>query len=215
MTWLCQCGLKNAGFSGICAGTNQKILDYSGKHEQVSNNVLGWLDFAILGVNMTEDEKKDLAIKYWNQELGLVANMSVDELRVHREELQAIAFESKMRLQAIDSHERDKRAKLSISQKEWIVTREPDETVSNAINVVNQRRGRMSKIDKLDMQLRAAGIDDSIRKEMLSKLEQNATDKSLKTVDFSVPKPEKVEKKVQVPTDDKPKLNVMGIKFNQ
>lgn len=150
---------------------------------------------------MTEQE--ELFAKFYNHEKILVKDMDHMQLREHREELQKIAFEAKARLVAADDEGRERKAKTN--NKEWLVT-DPAVNVTDAINVVKTRAARMSKMDKLQADLRKAGIDDATIREMTRNLEAKATDSKLKTVTFNVPKTEisavqVTEKKESTPFD--------------
>lgn len=153
------------------------------------------------GKELTPQE--ELYAKFYNKGKLLVKDMDVTQLREHRDELSQIAFEAKATLAAADDELRERKAKGT--NKEWTVTPTgPDQVTSDAINAVKVRKERMSKMDKLQSQLRTAGIDEDTIKEMVSNLERKATEKNLKTVTFSKPVIETTAVIVQAakPTDE-------------
>jgi len=130
--------------------------------------------------------QEELYAKFYNKGKILVKDMDTTQLREHRDELSQIAFEAKATLAAADDELRERKAK--VVNKEWTVTPTgPDQVTSDAINAVKIRKERMTKMDRLQTQLRSAGIDEDIIKEMVSNLERKATEKNLKTVTFNKP----------------------------
>ncbi len=179
MSWLCKCGLINTGLNYTCAAKQQTWFE----HYQISSNTSDFLTSVIAGKElglMTPQE--ELFAKFYNQEKILVKDMDTVQLREHREQLSQIAFEAKARLVAADDEGRDRNAKTK--GKEWLVTVDSTVVSSDAINAVKQRAARMSKMDKLRMQLLTAGIDEDTVKEMVANMERKATEKNLKTVTF-------------------------------
>lgn len=130
---------------------------------------------------MTPEE--ELFKKFFNAEKVVVASMELSQLRAYREELSEIAFQAKARLVAVDEEVRTRTAKSK--NKEWLTSVTSDQAASDAINAVETRKKRMSKMDKLRDQLSKAGLDDKTVKEMIKNLEQNATDKNLNTITFT------------------------------
>jgi outer membrane murein-binding lipoprotein Lpp len=133
---------------------------------------------------MTPEE--ELFAKFYNHEKIMVVDMDVHQLREHRAELSKIAFEAKARLVAADDETRSRTAKTK--SKEWLSTIEGDQASSDAINVVETRKKRMSKMDKLREQLVAAKLDEATINEMIGNLEKTATEPKLKTVTFKTKK---------------------------
>lgn len=214
MSWKCNCGLINGGTNKHCAGI--QLSQYS--HYQVSVNEPDWIMAVIAAKEvglMTPEE--ELYAKFYNHERICVQDMDHIELQTHIEELQKIAFEAKARVQSATDKRREDNAK--ISKKEWLVSDDrPDVNVSDAINVVKKRQERMSKMDKIQKQLRDAGIDEDVIKEMIRNLSARATDAKLKTVVFKVPATEL--KAVQIKTDEtangepKQPFNASDLKFD-
>jgi len=139
----------------------------------------------VLGVNrMTDDEK--LFAKFYNEEKVLVKDMDSSQLRQHREELSKIAFEAKARLVAADDEIREKKSKDKTT-KNWTISTENTQTSSDAIAAVKTRTARMSKMDKLRIDLRKSNIDEDTINEMIRNLERRATEKDVKAITFKSP----------------------------
>jgi len=201
--WRCSCGIVNAGIlNGECsAAKNWRSI----QHQQVSANTLDLfrIQFALRQVekglekrDMTPNE--ELFATYYNRGKILVKDMDDTALREHREQLRQIATEAKAQLLASDDEIRERQARKG--PKQWLVTTDTSQSVSDAINVVEKRRARMTKMDKLRQQLVDIGIEDSIIKETIGNLERKATESSLKSISFG-------KKKIVVPT---PKPIVQG-----
>ena len=211
MSWLCSCGLVNAGVNKYCPGS---LTWKDQTHIQVSENSPDWIMTYLAAKELNMTPQEELFAKFYNHEKVLVKDMDVLQLREHREELQKIAFEAKARLVAADDEARERKAKTT--NKEWLVTdTRPDINVSDAINVVKQRAARMSKMDKLTDQLRKAGIDDATIKEMVGNLEKKATDNKLKTVTFNKPSTEvtAVQVKAEANGEAREAFNPAALKF--
>lgn len=139
-----------------------------------------YLGHGIYGVDvMTEDEEK--FSRFWNAEKVFVSQMTDAQLDEHHETLREIAFEAKARVMASDDEKRERRAKNG--RKEWTLT---DNVVdsSDALNAPKLRATRMSKLDKIQGQLLALGLDESIVKDMMREMSNKAKDSKVKTVTF-------------------------------
>lgn len=197
--WKCSCGIVNNGLNKRCAGIGQAIIKYPGEHKPVTENAydiverwvlyerpMRWLNEVLskLEVKMTDSE--NLFAKFFNHEALLVKDMDAPTLRAHEEELAAVAFEAKARLSAIDKHKRERNAKLKTEQKEWLVSPEHvDHLVTDAINVVEARKKRLSKADKLNEALKKMPwLDDKTRQEMMKNVEKRATESQMNLVTF-------------------------------
>lgn len=216
MSWLCACGLVNSGLNEDCPGKlNEHIV--GDKHHQISPNKLDWHQISV-GIRELRREQQqmtpeeELFSKFYNHEKILVKDMDIIQLREHREELSKIAFEAKARLRASDDETRDRTAKTKT--KEWLTSIEGDQSTSDVINVVEARKKRMSKMDKLRKDLLAGGIDEATVNEMIKNLEKKATDSNLKTVTFNKPSVEISAVQVEVKKEEpKEPFNPLSIKF--
>lgn len=167
---------------------------------------------------MTEQE--ELYAKFYNMGKVLVVDMDTIQLREHIETLSQIAFEAKATLAAAHDELRERKAKTT--KREWTLTPTgPDANVTDAINAVKIRKDRMSKMDRLALQLRGAGIDEETVKEMVTNLERKATEKSLKTVTFTKSTTELAAVTVKTVKEAKdssamaPAFNPASLSFNQ
>lgn len=149
---------------------------------------------------MTKEE--ELFHNYYARGKVLVKDMDDTSLREHREQLRLIATEAKAQLLAADDEIRERSAKKSLKDKEWLATVDTSQSVSDAINVVEKRKARMSKMDKLRQQLIDAGLDDDTVKATIAGLERRATDTSLKAVTFK--QKAEAEKKAATATSVQP-----------
>lgn len=177
--------MRNFGTFEVCVNNW-----HYGNCKQISANVPDYRMFEDVKEylerrDMTPNE--ELFATYYNRGKILVRDMDDTSLREHREQLRQIATEAKAQLVAADDEVRERSAKKSLKDKEWLVTNDLSHSVTESINVVKTRQARMSKMDKLQNQLIAAGIDDATVKEMVKNLERKATDKNLKTVTFRKP----------------------------
>lgn len=123
---------------------------------------------------MTEQE--ELFAKFYNEEKVLVMDMSIPELREHRDILSKIAFEAKAKLGAVDDVQRERNAKTK--NKEFILTDASiRQTDSDALNAPKIRAARMNKIDKMRADLEKLGyLDDETINEMIRKMEKKGTE---------------------------------------
>lgn len=146
------------------------------------------------------NDNEKLFAQYYNKGKLLVCDMDDTEIREHREKLRLIATEAKAHLMATDDDIRERGAKKKLKDKTWLVSVETDRASSDAINVVQARKSRMSKLDRIKSDLEKAGFDDAIIKEMMRGMEKRATDKTLKTITFS--KPENTTAVIQVVSNE-------------
>jgi hypothetical protein len=186
MAWKCSCGLVNGGTNKFCPGA---LTWKSIEHKQVTANSPDWVMSYLVAKELGMTPQEELFAKFYNQEKLLVKDMDHVTFQEHRNGLQKIAFEARAKLSAADDENKERKAK--VSNKEWLVSSTSsvvgEYDVTNAINVVQKRAARMSKMDKLREQLQKAGIDEETIREMVSNLEKKATDGKLKTVTFTKP----------------------------
>ena len=201
--WICKCGLRVGGAGNVCPGSlkgNSKIVGE--EHYQISPVTPDWIMAvqAAKGMEMNPDE--ELYAKFYSKGRVLVAAMSDIELHEHIDVVQKITAEAKATLQSALDERRDRNANKT--QKEWLISSDKgiQTNVSDAINVVAKRKARMTQMEKLTEQLRAAGLDEATIKEMTRNLEAKATDSKLKTVVFKAPATEL--KAVQIQAKEEP-----------
>lgn len=107
---------------------------------------------------MGESDKIELHTRFFNEEKILYSSMDATQRIEHRSTLAMLIFEARARMNAVDSIDREDRAKLSKDGKEWLVTNS-DVTVSAAINEPKIRKERMSKADKLRESMASLGLN--------------------------------------------------------
>src|SRR5262245_22965059 len=206
MSWKCSCGLINSGLNQNCAAS----LTYAGEHIQVSPNEPDWLMAVIAAREAGMTENEELYAQFFQKGRAMVKDMDLTGMREHREQLQRIIFEGKAVLAGVDESIREKKAEGGPKVKEWTVSPTTDVCTFDASNAVKIRKDRMSKMDRLQEQLRKAGIDEETVKEMVKNMERKATENQLKTVTFNKPTTEiaavvvKTDKPAEPDGDKKP-----------
>jgi len=105
--------------------------------------------------------QEELFALFFNSEKQAVSEMTMLELRAHREELAKIAFEARARLTAVDDEDRIRKAK---SHKEkgatgFSTSLQTDEITTDAINRIKERQKKISKQEKLVDQMVKLGMD--------------------------------------------------------
>lgn len=185
MSWKCSCGLINGGTNKYCGGA---LTWKNIEHEQVSRNEPDWIMAYLAAKELGMTPEEELYAKFFSEQMILCKDMDMVQLREKRLELQKIAFEAKARLGAFDETIKEKKAKAN--NREWLVTETSSSfDVQSAINTVAARKARMTKGDKLREQLKNSGLDDKLIEEMVGKVEQKATDSTLKAITFKPAKP--------------------------
>lgn len=118
---------------------------------------------------LTPQEK--LFSQLFYHEKKLVCDMDTLTLRAHREELAKIAFEARARLTAVDDEENDRKKKSQPKgPKGFERSLNTDETTTNAINTLKDKKQRLSKSEKIKEGLLKLGIDtDEVNKIMSAK----------------------------------------------
>lgn len=95
--------------------------------------------------------QEELFASFFNDEGKIVCNMTILELRAHREELAKIAFEARARLTRVDDEERQRKAKAKKERGEatgFETSLQTDELTSDAINKIKGRQARISKQER-------------------------------------------------------------------
>jgi len=138
--------------------------------------------------------QEELFSKLFNDEKQLVKDMSDLELRAHREELSKIGFEARARLTADDDEEKVRKSKNKKSTGfERSVT--TDDVSSDAINAINTRKTKLTKIEKTIDGLVKLGMSRADAEKMcsagviLGQMRKQSDDKPAATIanPFSLP----------------------------
>lgn len=213
--WICNCGIINAGNSVNCAAIRSPNLTFvkNSEHYQISNVKPDLITYAKLVIEieneliiskqenqmpereMTAEEKRYKEL--YNHERIFVSAMTYEELEEHINQLKGIALDAKIVLQASSDEKRDRDAKKSVKNKQWLLTDDKaDINVTEAINKVKVRQDRMSKMDRLKKNLEDSGIfDDGDIKDIINKAKRKK-DSELNSITFKTNKV--VETTIQV-----------------
>lgn len=159
MSWICtRCGLNNIAANKQCADTRCKAI----RPENYNDDYLSAVISDNVSRSLMEQDRAELHAQFFHHESILVKDMDYVTLKTHREELERIAFEARARLTAVDAEERTRKASMSKEQREGLISRiNPDPNVTDAINIVAERKKRMSKADKLLADMKALGIENA------------------------------------------------------
>ena len=160
MAWLCKCGTLNSGVNTRCAAFKASAFYRTLEHDQISPNTFDYLMMLKAEREdkkfVTDNEEKFAA--FFNEETIVFSSLSPAEQISRIETLEEIAFETRARLTAGKSVMRDKQAKAKVGSEWTISPTGPDSAVTDSINKVEQRRKRMSKLDKQSAKLAALGF---------------------------------------------------------
>jgi len=115
--------------------------------------------------SMTPQE--ELFSEFFNSEKTLVKDMTILELRAHREELAKIAFEARARLTAVDDEEKGRKKKKG-EVTGFSTSLQTDELTTNAINNIEARKKKLSKDEKLIAGMAKLGIDAKAAQSIMS-----------------------------------------------
>lgn len=172
------------------------------KRPEILEQVANYTRVKRLGLLMASDDK-DLFIRLFAAEKLLIADMDMVTLSSRKEELRTIIIQAKIRTAAIDDEERNRKAKMSAEQREWLLSGDGnDPNVTDAIKTVKKRAERMSKADKLQKDLAGLGIDTAEIQGLMSKVTQKQISSSVTTTSSRVmrelpPRTEKEDDEVQ------------------
>lgn len=165
MPWLCGCGSNNANLNSscaICKSLRIGDLECFDDSEYLQIKVICYLTRS-KEYNMPMTESERLFAKFFAEEKVLVADMDDLTLRSHREELSKIAFEARARLTAIGDEVQGR-----TSKKNKVFNSPSEESVGDTINKINERKTKMSKVDKQIDNLVAMGIDRAVAEKMFA-----------------------------------------------
>ena len=156
MIWIClNCSEELGEYNGYClyCKVNNDILIYN-PDKYFIRAVRIYHVCQIDGETLTPQE--ELFRELFNHEKNLVKDMDILTLRAHREELSKIAFEARARLTAVDDEDKNRKKKNGESKPSGFERSiNTDETATNAINTIKERKARTSKNDKIKDGLQA------------------------------------------------------------
>lgn len=139
-------------------------------------------------------EKEELFAKFFSTAYNKgrdVDSMSFPELDAWIRELERITFEAKASLQGATQAKREREANLKQSERDKIRNSDSTFDSTNAINAVNKRKDRMSKVDKLEATYRSLGMDEATIKDLLSKVKVDEEKQAVTTKLHLIPAAEK------------------------
>lgn len=123
-------------------------------------------------------EKEELFAKFFSQAYNKgkdISQMDFPQLDTWIRELEEIVFEAKATLQGASQAKREREANLKSDERAKVRNADGTYSSTDAINVVNKRKDRMSKRDKLEDTYRALGIGEDEIKELLGKIKIEET----------------------------------------
>lgn len=171
MPWLCsKCGLNNSVDNRKCA--DDKCNEpRPAQYDNASRSLM-------------EQDRAELHAQFFHHESILVKDMDYVTLKTHREELERIAFEARARITAVDAEQRLRDAQLTKGQRKNLISRiNPDPLVTDAISIVGERKKRMSKLDKLLLDMKSIGVENA--EELVKNIERKATTKQIGNITFN------------------------------
>ena len=121
--------------------------------------------------------------EFFNNTKSLVVDMDDFTLECHIRELGMIAFEARARVLAASEEKRNRTAKKTKEEKEWILGPSGNDiNVTDAINGVKERKQRMSKAEKDLARLKSLGIDSSVAESLIAEAIRKNTGAAVSTV---------------------------------
>jgi len=115
----------------------------------------------------TMTPQEELFAKFYGEEAPLVIDMDDISLRAREEELSQVSYEARARLSAV-INERKKRESKGKPENLGFTALVPDETATEAINAIENRNKRLSKMDKVYQTLIDMGVSEIEAKQMIS-----------------------------------------------
>lgn len=182
--WYCKfCNLYNdilTAHCKDCQANRPSDLRQAAIDTIVSRDLVGAL---MPEPNESEDKFKTHAL-FFNEEVIFVQDMSDEQLDERLKTLAAIAFEAKTKYGAADSVKRERSAKKTVKQREWLLSPDHnDPTVTDAIATVEARKKRMSKADKMLDVMKNLGVEgaEGLVREMM----RGSTEKAVNSFTFN------------------------------
>jgi ParB-like chromosome segregation protein Spo0J len=121
--------------------------------------------------------------EFFNNTKALVVDMDDFTLECHIRELGLIAFEARARVLAASEEKRQRSAKKTKEEKEWILGPTGNQiNVTDAINGVKERKQRQTRAEKDLARLKSLGIDSSIAEALIAEAIRKNTGAQVTTV---------------------------------
>lgn len=113
--------------------------------------------------------QEELFVKFFNQTALEIKDLNDIELQAYREELSLIALEARAKQTAVieeDENRKKKRGRKLTELEQRSVT--TDETTTDAINAINRRSAKLSKMDKVKKSLMEMGMSEAEAEQIIS-----------------------------------------------
>lgn len=188
--WLCN--LCN-GYNDIlefhcnyCRNNRDKDLlqaEISALYSRNNWSYFGTWDLDLMPTNKIDRSEEGFK-KLFNSEIVLVQGMSLEALEEHIKELEDIAYESRVRLQAASNNKKNRVFKLSEEEREKLIS-QPDFDASERSKLELPKRERRTKADKLLENLAGLGLDDEAVKALMGKVKIDENRSASKTSDVT------------------------------
>lgn len=149
MTWICpRCNEELGELNGWCeyCKCNEGIIVYNPDIYYIREIRIAHIQKG----DKTVTPQEELFSQLFNHEKVLVKDMDTLTLRAHREELAKIAFEARARLTAVDDEDQDRKKKANDGKpKGFERSLNTDETTTNAINALKERKKNLTGKEKM------------------------------------------------------------------
>lgn len=132
---------------------------------------------------MTED-RVELHAKFFNGSVVLCEQMTDEQLESYIKELSNICFQGRAQLNGAEHVKRKRNALLSPKSREWLVSADQSEAVSDALNQIKERKSRMSKADKLKEAMVSLGLADADVSSLIGKVEKTARTENIGSITY-------------------------------
>lgn len=189
--WICDCGRYIDILSSYCWDCKRlRPLEYQKSAFRIfwkrQGNCFWDFDFKyeeVLFRMPISDDDIEKHSRFFNHELGVVAEMSLEAIVTHIEELEAICFEAKARIGAAKQNQKERIAKLSKADRDKLVTNSGLD-ISESDSLIRKRVERQSRADKTIDSLAGLGLGADDIKDLMSnvKVKENVIKAASKPV---------------------------------
>lgn len=140
-------------------------------------------------IDLPIDEKDiELHSKFYNNEMGLAAEMPLEALAVHIEELEKICFEGKVRLQASRQNQKERVAKLSKAERDKLVSK-GEFRIDESDSLIRKRTEKLTGADKMLANFKGLGLSDEAIKDLMKNVKIDEKGKKTASGYSETPKP--------------------------
>lgn len=189
--WICDCGRYIDILSSYCWDCKRlRPIEYQKSAFRIfwkrQGNCFWDFDFKfeeVLFRMPISDDDIEKHSRFFNHELGVVAEMTLEQIVTHIEELEAICFEAKARIGAAKQNQKERIAKLSKADRDKLVTNSGLD-ISESDSLIRKRVERQSRADKTIDSLAGLGLGADDIKDLMSnvKVKENVIKAASKPV---------------------------------